>query len=109
MYDPAGSFPHPNGDPRGQGNDIYRGNEVNISDYVQYHVNNGDAVRIIPMQTSITQERNIIERIMRQDPVAEGGCAIATSDALSGTCGFETPLLPLPGYVYEGATNSQCR
>ena len=109
LYDPAGSFPHPNGDPRGQGNDIYRGNEVNISDYVQYHVNNGDAVRIIPMQTSITQERNIIERIMRQDPVAEGGCAIATSDALSGTCGFETPLLPLPGYVYEGATNSQCR
>ncbi|GAB6044357.1 hypothetical protein JCM17961_50460 [Endothiovibrio diazotrophicus] len=106
LYDPAGSYQPTGGEPRGTG-DYFEGNAASISDYVKFHIDRGDIVRIYPVPTTLEQERGIIERATRLGGAAPFECAASVSSALGGACGIEPSAWP--SSLYDNAKNAQCR
>lgn len=106
LYDPAGSYQPTSGEQRGSG-DFFEGNDASISDYINYHTGNGDTVNIYPIPTSPDQEREIIDRAIRQGGAPPFGCAGAVSGALGGVCGVESS--GWPGRLFDNASKAQCK
>ena len=106
LYDPAGSYLPTDGVPRGSG-DFFDGDRASISDYINFHTNNGDTVNIDPIPTNPDQEREIMKRALKQGGAQPFGCASAVSGALGGVCGVEPS--GFPGSLFDNASKAQCK
>ena len=106
LYDPAGSYQPPSGQPRGSG-DFFEGKDANLRDYIRYHEQTGSKVEITQVPTTKEQEREIVRRAIEQGGRAPGFCAKGVSDALGGTCGI--PGSYLPGFLRRQAEKAQCK
>lgn len=101
LYDPAGSYcPNKNNSSgscsRGSG-DAFYGDEININDYFNFHLNNGDRVRSFPFPTSPAEEAAIVLNIETLGGAMGGLCTDRVSRAISGIGPFKgLPIYLLP-------------
>jgi hypothetical protein len=105
LYDPAGSYVPPSGEPRGSG-DIFGGADANLDAYRDFHENLGSTVEMTKLPTTPEQEAEIARRMEENGGAQPFRCATAVSDAIGGACGIDGS--PLPGRLADQAKKARC-
>jgi hypothetical protein len=105
IYDPAGSYVPPSGQPRGSG-DFFESADASLGALIQHYKKNSDSVVVTEIPTTLEQERQI-----KQHAINIGGkqpffCAVGVSQALGGVCGIKPSALP--GKLANNAKGAQC-
>lgn len=93
VYDPAGSYQGPSGEPRGSG-DFFEGKDANLRDYIKWHEDRGSTVETTKLPTTPEQEKEIKRRAEERGGAFPFACTTAASDALGGVCGIGRYFLP---------------
>jgi RHS repeat-associated protein len=110
LYDPAGSYSPPSGEPRGSG-DSFSGSDADVAAYRRYHESTGDTVEMTVLPTTAAQERAIAARAEELGGVQPFQCTAAVSSAIGGVCGIGNHVLPgfLADDAKHAAQSGQCR
>ena len=103
LYDPAGSFSPDGPGTRGSGG-YFEG--PLLPDYVLYQTSLGSTVQIVPLDTTVAQEAEIIKNAIEIEDPRGFNCANAVSTAIGGACGIKHTNLP--GTLYSEAKGSSC-
>jgi len=110
LYDPAGSYVPPNGEPRGSG-DMYVGRSADLDAYRAFHEANGSTVEMITLPTTPQEEAAIAARAEAQGGAAPFTCTAAVSSAVGGVCGLRSYWLPdsLSKAARRARDENQCK
>lgn len=104
LYDPGGSYLPKT---RGSG-DFFEGEEANLDEYVKFHTLEEESrVEIIPIPTTLEQEKKIVQEATNRGGIIPGFCALAVSNVLTTICNIEPTRRP--GALADSAKNAQCR
>ncbi len=99
LYDPGGSYRE---DTIGSGQALF-GDDVNLSDYVNYQRQDGPDVEVIAFATTAAQEKKIIDNIEGRGGCLPGYCAKCSSSVFNNTAPF---FKDLPGYFFPSSFGS---
>lgn len=106
LYDPAGSYQPPSGEPRGS-DDIFEGKDANLKDYIKFQESVGSTVETSKLPTTPAQEAEIIRKAEEIGGTAPFFCTWSASGAMQGVCGIKRT--PWPASFAREAKEAKCQ